>query len=109
MPLPNNDFGNGKEVYFTESFKTMVRSEKEFILREASSVPILTPGAQYAYRFDIYRLLRSMQIPSYLWWVTAYINGIEDPFMDVSKLKQILKVNESSLEDRIVRSNTTQA
>lgn len=109
MPLANNDFSNGKEVYFTEAFKTMVRSERELLLRQTTEQPIKSPSDLHAYRYDIYRLLRTYKVPSYLWWVTAYLNGIEDPFADISGLSSIRMISEQALSDRIVRSNTTRA
>jgi len=109
MPLSNNDFSNGKEVYYTEAFKTMVRSERESLLKETTEFQMVPMNELYAYRYDIYRLLRSLGVPSYLWWVTAYLNGVEDPFTDISKMTSLRKINEESLSDRIVRSNTVQA
>lgn len=109
MPLPIDDFSEGKDVFFTESFKVMVRSEKEFIVRESSEVPIVSRSQLYSFKNDIYRLLRVMNVPTYLWWVTAYINGVEDPTSDITHLKTIRKVNESALSARIARSNTTAA
>lgn len=109
MPLPSSDFSNGKDVYFTEAFKTMIRSERESLIRESTEFPAIPPNELFAYRYDIYRLLRSLGVPSYLWWTTAFINGIENPFADVSGLKVLRKVNEESLSNRIARSNTVQA
>lgn len=109
MPLQLDDFSEGKDIFFTESFKVMVRSEREFIIRESSEAPISSRSQLFAFRYDIYRLLRVMNVPSYLWWVTAYINGIEDPSSDITHLQSIRKVNESALSARIARSNTTAA
>lgn len=109
MPIPNNDFGKDKEVFFTEGFKTMVRSERELLLRLTTEIPIRSQSELQAYRYDFYRLLRVYNIDSHLHWVTAYLNGIENPSMDVSGLSSIKIISESVLADRIARSNTAEA
>ena len=109
MPLSSNDFSSGKEVFYTEAFKTMVRSERESLLKETTEFPVIPKNELYAYRYDIYRLLRSLGVPSYLWWITAYLNGVENPFADISKIQSLRKVNEESLSNRIARSNTVRA
>lgn len=109
MPLANNDFSNGKEVYFTEAFKTMVRSERELLLKSATDLPIRDPSELQAYRYDFYRLLRAYGFSHYLHWTIAYLNGIEDPFADIGELTSIRVVNEQTLANVIVRSNTLRA
>jgi hypothetical protein len=108
MPIPNNEINSDKDVFFTESFKTLVRSEKELLKRSAHSKPIVEKNVLYAYRNDIYRLLRSFEIPSYMWWATAYINGFEDPTSDITNLSEIFIIDESVLAGAISRSNTVQ-
>jgi hypothetical protein len=108
MPIPNNTIGTDKDVYFTERFKTLVRSEKELLVRTASSTSLLEQHVLWAYRNDFYRLLRYYGIPSHLWWVTAYINGIENPMQDISKMVAFLRPDESTLSNAIARSNTVQ-
>lgn len=109
MPLANNDFNNGKEAYYTERFKTLVRSELEFIKKEAGYYQQITPSIQQAFKNDFYRLLRVMGTPSYLWWATAYINGITDPNQDISGMTLIYRINEEALNTRIARNNTARA
>jgi len=109
MPIANNDFSNGKDVFYTERYKTLVRSELELIRKEASYFPNVIPAVQQAYKNDFYRLLRSLGVPSYLWWTTAYINGITDPFEDISGLTLIYQVSEDALNARIARNNTSRA
>lgn len=108
MPIPNNDINADKDVFFTERFKTLVRSEKELLKRTAHQKPIIEKNVLYAYRNDIYRLLRHFEIPSYMWWATAYINGIEDPTQDITHLEYILMMDESIIASAISRSNTVQ-
>jgi len=109
MPLSSPDFNNGKDVFFTERYKTLVRSELELIRKEASYFQQVIPSVQQAFKNDFYRFLRVMGVPSYLWWTTAYINGITDPNQDTSALTLIYQVNESALNTRIARSNTARA
>lgn len=109
MPLPNDNFNTGKEIYYTEDFKVLVRSERESLRREASYYKEITPAVIYAFRNDFYRLLRTQGTPPYLWWATAYINDIHDPFADISHLSLIMKINEEGLANRIARNNTTRA
>lgn len=106
MPLANNDFTEGKELYYTEAFKTMVRSEREVFLRQTTDHPIIDRAELHAYRYDIYRLLRNYNVAPHMWWVTAYLNGIEDPFTDISEMVSIRMIAEEVLSDAIVRSNT---
>lgn len=108
MPIANNEINSDKDVFFTERFKTLVRSEKELLRRTAHSKPIVEKNVLYAYRNDIYRLLRHFNIPSYMWWATAYINGIENPTQDITSLEGILLLDESVLSGAISRSNTVQ-
>jgi len=108
MPIPNNAIGADKDVYFTERFKTLVRSEKELFISTASSTPALEPHVVHAYRNDFYRLMRYYGVPSHLWWATAYINGVENPQQDVSGITSFLFINESTLSTAISRSNTVQ-
>lgn len=108
MPLANN-FSGGKDYYYTETFKTMVRSERELLLRVTREVPIRSLSELQAYRNDFYRLLRAYNVSEHLHWVTAYLNGIEDPFADCGNMKSIHLIDDSILSERIARSNTTQA
>lgn len=108
MPIPNNTIGADKDVYFTERFKTLVRSEKELLVRTASTTALLEQHVVWAFRNDFYRLLRHYNVPSYLWWATAFINGVENPNQDVSTMTTFLTINENTLSSAIARSNTVQ-
>lgn len=106
MPIPNNVMGSDKDVFYTDRFKTLVRSERELLRKTANSQPILELNKLYAYRNDFYRLLRNYNIQPYLYWATAFINGIEDPSQDITHLTSFLTINEESLASAISRSNT---
>lgn len=106
MPIPNNDVSSSKDVFFTERFKVLIRSEKELLIRQASSTAILETNQVQAYRNDFYRLMRAHNIEPHLWWATAYINGIENPSQDISGMVSFLTLNESTIASAIARSNT---
>lgn len=108
MPIPGTSSSNSKDIFYTEQFKKIVRSEKEILLRQATTIPILKPRELYAYRYDIYRFLRVNNIPEHLRWATAFINGIEDPNQDISGLSMLYVVDESILVKALTRANTKQ-
>lgn len=109
MPLSTNNFSNGKDVFFTEAYKTMVRSEKELLVRLTTERPIVSQSELRAYRHDFYRLLRVYGYAPHLHWTIAYLNGIENPSADCSGLQSIRVIDEAHLSDRIARSNTARA
>ena len=106
--MPIDTGGNAMyDFFYTEEFKVLVRSQKEILLRSAGELPLVNRSEVQMYRYDFYRLLRSLGIPNHLHWATAFINGIEDPFKDNSGIKEIRTVSQSQLEDIITRKNTT--
>lgn len=109
MPLSTNGFSNGKDVFFTEAYKTMVRSERELLLRQTTERPIVSQAELRAYRHDFYRLLRVYGYAPHLHWTIAFLNGIENPSMDCSGLQVIKVIEETHLAERIARSNTVRA
>jgi len=106
MPIPNSESDNGKDIYYTEGFKTLVRSQKEILLRGSQLMPIVDRAMLYAFRTDFYRVLRVMKIPAHLRWATAYINDVLDPNQDVSDMQSFQMINESDLNKAISRSDT---
>ena len=109
MAIPNNESDNGKDFYYTDAFKILVRSEKEILLRGSQMIPIVDRAMLYAFRTDFYRVMRVMNIPAHLRWATAYINDISDPNQDVSDMQSFQMINESDLNKAISRSNTVKA
>lgn len=95
------------EYYYSEEFKTLVRSEREYLLKTSTEMALTDRARVQAFRFDFYRLLRHYKVPQHLWWATAFINGIEDPFSDIRHLMSIKMIEESVLDAAISRSNTT--
>jgi len=109
MPIPNSESDNGKDVFYTDAFKTLVRSEKEILLRSSQQIPIIDRAMLYAFRADFYRVLRVMNVPAHLRWATAFINDVIDPNQDVSDMQSFQMISESDLNKAIARSNTVKA
>ena len=84
----------------------MVRSEKEYLLSQASTVNLDKLYDVWACRNDFYRLLRNKGVAPYLYWVVAYLNGIEDPLQDISTMSFFYQVDETILAKIIARANT---
>ena len=108
MPIPNNESDSDKGLFYTDRYKTLVRSEKEILLRGASVVPFTDMSMVYAFRTDFYRLLRVMKVPAHLRWTVAYLNDVIDPNQDISGMRSFLQVDETDLYKAIARNNTTQ-
>ena len=107
MPIANAGSSADKALFYTQAYKTLVRSQKEILLRGATVIPIVNRNELYAYRNDIYRLLRSLKIDPHMYWTIAFLNGIENPDQDISHLTSIYNISEQALEKALSRSNTT--
>jgi len=104
----------GDTYYYTDEFKTIVRSCKEVLLNASSYTPITNPGIRFAYRYNFHKFLRQLKIsssgmdaiPEELIWVNSFINGIENPNQDFSHLEGINTVNRE-IVDMIIQSTRT--
>lgn len=108
MPIGSLSSSASKTIFFTPRYKTLVRSLKDILVKQAQSFPIPNPNDRYAYRYDFYRLLRELGVPGHMLWTISYINGVEDPFADNSDKVEILNISESLVLAAISRSNTRQ-
>jgi hypothetical protein len=108
MPIGSLNSSASKEIFYTPRYKTLVRSLKEILLKQAQALPIPNPNDRFAYRYDFYRLLRELGVQSHMHWTIAFINGIEDPFKDNSSKVEIFNIPESIVLAAISRSNTRQ-
>lgn len=108
MPIAEEGYSGDKAIFFTQEYKTLVRSEKEILLRSATTLPIMNRNELYAYRTDVYRLLRSLGVQPHMYWTVAFLNGIENPDQDVSHLTFIYTLDDRILEKALSRSNTVQ-
>lgn len=106
MAIVMNNFAEDKDVFFTERFKVLVRSERELLRKMASEVPLLEPAIKNAFRNDFYRLLRHYGIPNHMIWTTAFINDVLDPFQDITHMNSFLSIDEGVLYEMLARSNT---
>lgn len=106
MPIGSLNVNATKDIFYTDRYKTMVRSLKEVLLKQAQALPIPNPNDRYAYRYDFYRLLRELGIESHMQWTIAFLNDVTDPFADNSKKVEILNIPETTVLAAISRSNT---
>lgn len=106
MPIPGTSSSSDKDVFYSDRFKTMVRSEKELFLRSVTNVPIMERNVLYAYRNDFYRLLRAYNVQPHMYWAVAYLNGIEDPTQDITHLTSFYNIDENILTKAMARSST---
>lgn len=105
MPIGLNSFGDQDE-FFTERYKVLIRSNKEFLLRTATVVPLLDRVDVHVFRYDIYRLLRTLGVDQHLHWTTAFLNGIINPNQDIIHLKELHLVDMQVISKLLARNNT---
>lgn len=103
MPL---NLPAGNPYYYTPEFKTIIRSCKEILLDQATYSPFVGESVQFAYRYNFHKLLRQLggenpDIPEDLIWVTSFLNGIENPNSDFSKLDGIYTVTREQVDSVI--------
>lgn len=108
MPISIND---GNQYWYTDEFKTIIRSCKEILLEGASYAPFIDRSIVFAYRFNFHKFLRELRnkengdsVPEDMIWVTSFINGIEDPNSDWSKLEGIYIPSRTQI-DSLIRVN----
>lgn len=111
MPI---SLSGGNEYYYSDEFKTIIRSCKDVLLQNASLTPFVDNSIRFAYRYNFHKFLRNLRtgssgataIPEELIWVISYINGIEDPTQDFSHLTGIYTVN-MAMVDMLVQATRT--
>lgn len=106
MPL---DVKIMNDIYYTEDFKVMIRSNKEYLIARAQMFPLVDRALVSAHRYDFYSILRIVgqgKINPMLFWVIAFINNINNPEQDVIDMKSYLYVDESVINQMISRQNT---
>lgn len=106
MPIESTGNSAEQDYFYTNQFKTLVRSRKEFLLRTAEECPLNDIHLVEMFKHDFYALLRHLNVPKTLWWANAYINDITDPFASISGLEKIYLINSSELNNCITRNNT---
>jgi len=98
-----------EEIYYTEEYKTLIRSHKEFLIQSTPpSVEVVT-SLLYAFRYDFYGYLKYKGVPPKLWWTCAFLSDIKKPYQDISRLSKWYYPDITHIEQIISRSNTIRA
>lgn len=99
MPL---DLAYGDPFYYTDEYKTIIRSCKELIIKRASWRPFISDAEAHAYRNNFHKLLRAIgNIPEDLIWTISFINDVHNPNQDFSNLKGFYTVDKSIISSFI--------
>lgn len=99
----------GNPYYYTDEFKSIVRSCKEILVNQAAQSPFVDDSIKFAYKYNFHKFLRNLggdqpTIPEELIWVTSFINGIENPNDDFSHLENLLTVTKEQV-DALIQVN----
>lgn len=105
MPLTTSSIVED-DVYYTEEFKTLIRSHRDFLLQNTPASTETDTSLLYAFRNNFYGYLKAKGVPPKLWWVCAYLSGIKTPYQDISRLKKWYRPDPDSIDNIISRSNT---
>ncbi len=98
MPLDINVYD---DLYFSESFKNIIRSCKEILLETSSEYAILDRSFLFAHRNNFYAYLRGCGFDERVIWVIAFINDIVDPTLGFEDKKTLRTVTLDTI-DRII-------
>ncbi|AGB07206.1 hypothetical protein [Vibrio phage VP4B] len=94
------------DQFFTDEYRVMIRSNKEYLLSVAGSYPITDISFQHAHRYDFYRLiLESFKVPQHMHWTIAFLNDVENPSDYVGDMKEVLIVDTAVINKLIQRTN----
>lgn len=94
------------EQFFTDEYKVMVRSNKEYLQSIAGKYPIQDLSFLHAHRFDFYRvILESFNVPQHLHWTVGFLNDIEDPSQFIGDMKEVLIIDSTVINKLIQRQN----
>ena len=106
MPL---DLPSIDDIYFSEEFKVMVRSNKEFLISRSQRFPIIDKALVEAHKYNFYNVLRILtngSITQSHAWVIAYINDIKNPDQNISGMESYLYVDQTVIDQMLSRMNT---
>lgn len=92
--------------YFSEKTKTLIRSNKEYLLQLCIEQPILEPEKIYANRYDFYKVLRSLNVDNRLHWIIAFLNDVIDPNAYVDNLNSLLLIDINNINILIASNNS---
>lgn len=105
MPLTTSNI-NDDDYYYSEEFKTLIRSHKDFLLQNTAPTAILNRSLLFAFPTDFYVYLKNQEVPPRLWWVCAYLSGIETSWTNVTRIEKWYRPDEEYIRNIISRSNT---
>lgn len=94
--------------YFSEETKVMVRSNKEFLISKSRPIEITDHSIVAAHRFNFYRVLSMHGVRPELFWITAFLNDIENPDQSIYGLRRFLSIDISVIDKMIARDLTNQ-
>lgn len=94
------------EYFYSDSFRTLMRSHKEFLVQRATEREIVDQSGLHACKNDFYKFMLQNGVAPQYWWVCAYINDITTPYQYIGKMKTWLIPDISYIETLISRSNT---
>lgn len=103
MPL---DIIVDDDIYFSESFKVIVRSCKEKLLSNARELALTDKSFMYAHRNNFYTFLRGLGVDERVLWATAFINDILNPFEDFTHKPTIYVCNIEDLDQLLIQLRT---
>ncbi|QAU04354.1 hypothetical protein [Vibrio phage 2 TSL-2019] len=100
------DLPPAMDQFFTDEYKTMIRSNKEYLLSIAGKYPIQDLSFLHAHRYDFYRVLwESFNVPQHLHWTVAFLNDVEDPSQYVGDMKEVLIIDTAVVNKLVQRMN----
>lgn len=70
----------GDSVYYDENFMRMIEQHRIYLQNVDGTEPRIIPeGEAWRWRYDFYGLLRYLDIPEYLRWITLRVNDLKSP------------------------------
>lgn len=107
MPIDSTSVNNNSlNYYYSNVFKTLVRSEKEHFFNRAAEHQLTESRLIQMFKYDFYALLRELEVPKHLWWANAFINNVTNPQMNISEMKVVYLISEQDLAQSVSRTNT---
>ncbi|AEV89509.1 hypothetical protein OBP_072 [Pseudomonas phage OBP] len=96
----------GNSYYYTDEFKTIIRSCKEILLSQAAFSAFADDSIKFAYKYNFHKFLRNLggdnpTIPEELIWVTSFINNMENPNADFTKIPGLFTVTKEQVDSVI--------
>lgn len=95
-----------KDQFYTEEYKTLIRSNKEYLISMASLIPINDLSFVKAHQYDFYKVIwETLNVPHHAHWTTAFINDITDPNQYIGDMREVLIIDTAVLNKMLQRVN----